>query len=143
MKKLLYIVAMAVVMLATACSKSEDFASEHEGKGAVSFSFLGTRAEETDSRLSLMKFRVYSHDAEGEKTLVRLYTYDEIKDMKMWLVAGDYSISVEGGVKAPASFTDVYYHGASEFSLAAGEEKTVSVEVHPKRSFLMKVSQRR
>ena len=136
MKKLLYIVAMAVVMLTTACSKSEDFASEHEGKGAVSFSFLGTRGDETDSRLSMMKFRVYSHDAEGEKTLVRLYTYDEIKYMKMWLVAGDYSISVEGGIKAPASFTDVYYYGASEFSLAAGEEKTVSVEVHPKNTLI-------
>ena len=136
MKKLLYIVAMAVVMFTTACSKSEDFASEHEGKGVVSFSFLGTRAEETDSRLSMMKFRVYSHDAEGEKTLVRLYTYDEIKDMKMWLVAGDYSISVEGGVKSPASFTDVYYQGSTEFSLAAGEDKVVNVEVHPKNTLI-------
>lgn len=135
MKKFLYILTFALAAIALSCSKSEDFAVE-QGKGAVSFTFPTTRAAISEDTYRLMKFRIYSHDASGEKTLVRLYTYDEIKDMKMWLVAGDYSISVEGGVKSPASFTDIYYQGSTEFSLAAGEDKSVEVVAHPKNTLI-------
>ena len=135
MKKLLYIFTLVAVMLTAACSKSDDFAPEHEGKGAVSFSFPVMRSAVSEEVYQMMKFRIYSHSGE-EKTLVRLYTYDEIKDMKMWLVAGDYSIAIEGGVKSPASFTDIYYQGSTEFSLAAGEDKSVSVEARPKNTLI-------
>lgn len=135
MKKFLYIIALVAAMISAACSKSDDLSID-EGKGAVSFIFPVTRVAVPETTYQMMKFRIYSHDASGEKTLVRLYTYDEIKDMKMWLLAGDYSISVEGGVKSPASFTDIYYQGSTEFTLAAGEEKTVSVEAHPKNTMI-------
>ena len=136
MKKFLYIVALVAAMISAACSKSDDLAQQ-EGKGAVSFMFPVTRVAVPESTYQMMKFRIYSHDANsGEKTLVRLYTYDEIKEMKMWLVAGKYSIAVEGGVKSPASFTDIYYQGSTEFDLAAGEEKTVTVEAHPKNTMI-------
>ena len=136
MKKFLYIIALVAAMISAACSKSDDLAQQ-EGKGAVSFMFPVTRVAVPESTYQMMKFRIYSHDADsGEKTLVRLYTYDEIKEMKMWLVAGKYSIAVEGGVKSPASFTDIYYQGSTEFDLAAGEEKTVTVEAHPKNTMI-------
>lgn len=135
MKKLLYIFALVVAMFSTACIKSDDLAIE-EGKGAVSFMFPVTRVAVPEATYQMMKFRIYSHDASGEKTLVRLYTYDEIKDMKMWLLAGKYSIAVEGGVKSPASFTDIYYQGSTEFDLTAGEEKSVTVEAHPKNTMI-------
>ena len=86
MKKFLYILTFALAALTLSCSKVDD-AAQQEGKGAVSFSVTrgATGAEDV---LQLMKFRVYSVDAQGEKTLIRLYSYDEVKDMKMWLVAG-------------------------------------------------------
>lgn len=133
MKKLLYIFALVAAMFSAACSKVDDMAQQ-EGKGSVSFSV--TRAAGAEDAFQLMKFRVYSVAADGEQTLIRLYTYDEIKDMKMWLVAGKYSIAVEGGVKSPASFTDIYYQGHTDFELAAGEDKTVSVEVSPKNTLI-------
>jgi hypothetical protein len=49
MKKLLYIFAFVVAIVAMACSKSED--SLQEGKGAVTFSFpsrAGESSGETD-----------------------------------------------------------------------------------------------
>ena len=134
MKKFLYILTFALAALTLSCSKVDD-AAQQEGKGAVSFSVTrgATGAEDV---LQLMKFRVYSVDAQGEKTLIRLYSYDEVKDMKMWLVAGKYSIAVEGGVKSPASFTDIYYQGHTDFELAAGEDKTINVKVSPKNTLI-------
>lgn len=134
MKKLLYIFACLALVLGAACSKDDDFASD--GKGAVSFLFPITRATVDEATYQMMKFRIYSYDDAGEKTLVRLYTYDEIKDMKLWLVAGTYSIDVEGGIKAAASFTDIYYAGSTKFDLAAGEDKAVSVKVQPKNTLI-------
>ena len=133
MKKILYIFAFVAAAFLAACSVSEEPALD--GKGAVTFSFSTTRAE-LEEVYSMMKFRVYAHSSNGEKTLVRLYTYDEIKDMKMWLVAGDYSIAVEGGEKSPASFTEIYYQGGTAFSLAAGEQKQVDVVVRPKNTLI-------
>ena len=136
MKKILYILTFALAALTLSCSKSEDISAE-EGKGAVSFAFpFETRATVSEDTYKMMKFRIYSHSASGEKTLVRLYTYEEIKDMKMWLIAGDYSVAVEGGVKSPASFTDIYYYGSTEFTLTAGEDKVVEVKAHPKNTLI-------
>lgn len=134
MKKFLYILTFALAALTLSCSKVDD-AAQQEGKGAVSFSVTRSTTGAEDV-LQLMKFRVYSVDSQGEKTLIRLYSYDEVKDMKMWLVAGKYSIAVEGGVKSPASFTDIYYQGHTDFELAAGEDKTVSVKVSPKNTLI-------
>ena len=134
MKKLLYILASLAVVFTAACSKEEQFSQE--GKGAVTFSFPITRADVDETVYQMLKFRIYSYDTSGEKSLVRLYTWDEIKDMKMWLVAGSYSIEVEGGVKAVASFTDIYYFGSETFTLSAGEEKAVEVKVHPKNTLI-------
>lgn len=135
MKKILYILTFALAALTLSCSKSEDISAE-EGKGAVSFAFPFTRAAVSEDTYKMMKFRIYSHNENDEKTLVRLYTYEEIKDMKMWLIAGNYSVAVEGGIKSPASFTDVYYYGSTEFSLAAGEDKVVEVTAHPKNTLI-------
>jgi hypothetical protein len=134
MKKLLYILASLAVVFTAACSKEEQFSQE--GKGAVTFSFPVTRADVDEAVYQMLKFRIYSYNASGEKSLVRLYTWDEIKDMKMWLVAGSYSIEVEGGVKTVASFTDIYYFGGEDFTLSAGEEKEVKVNVYPKNTLI-------
>lgn len=136
MRKLLYIFACLTALFNAACSKVDDFASDTDGKGAVSFVFPDTRAAIDDATYQMMKFRIYSISASGEKALVRLYTWEEIKDATLWLVAGSYSIEVEGGVKTPASFTDIYYSGSETFQLGAGEEKEVKVSVHPKNTLI-------
>ena len=116
-----------------------------EGMGAVTLMFPVTRATVSDPEvLEALKVRVYSHDDSGEKTLVRLYTYAEIEKMnaqgkKMWLVADDYSITVEGGAKSPATFDhkEIYYYGSTEvFTLAANEDKAVTVNVYPNHTLI-------
>ncbi len=128
MKNILYIFAVVVMMFATACSKEDD----HSGQGAVSFALSSNvlRADSDnlfDALKDKLSFRIYSVANKGlsneQETLVRLYTYDEIigngsNPMKIWLLAGDYRVKVEGGEKSEASFTDIYYRGQSDFTVA-------------------------
>ncbi|MBQ2374964.1 MAG: DUF4493 domain-containing protein [Alistipes sp.] len=138
MKKLLYILACVAVMFTSACSKGDDYS--HEGKGSVSFVFPVTRAalsdEELKEVLDMLKVRIYSH-SNGEKRLVRLYTYNELTEMgDLWLLAGQYSISAEGGVKSPASFDDIYYFGSETFTVVAGQNTNKTITIRPKNTLI-------
>ena len=133
------------MVFATACSK--DDSPSHEGEGAVTFALSSSvvRSGESTSLLDAVKdkltFRVYSVVNKGEttetQTLVRLYTYDEIigdgtNPMKIWLLAGDYRVTVEGGEKSEASFTDVYYKGATDFTVEESmTDQTIEVVCRP------------
>lgn len=140
MKHLLYIFACVAMVFATACSK--DDSPSHEGEGAVTFALSSSVTRSGEGAPSLLDtvkdkltFRIYSVANKGEEsetqTLVRLYTYDEIigdgtNPMKIWLLAGDYRVTVEGGEKSEASFTDVYYKGATDFKV---EEEMADQEI--------------
>ena len=132
MKKILYIFALVALMLATSCSRQEELIS-HEGQGSVSFALSSNAVRNTpisstilDTVKDKLMFRIYSVSNKGQQnetqSLVRLYTYDEIigdgsSPMQIWLLAGDYRISVEGGEKSEASFTDIYYKGVTDFTV--------------------------
>ena len=102
------------MLFTTACSKENLM---HEGEGAITFALGATRANSDllDGVKDKLTFRIYSIANLGAvdeaETLVRLYTYDEIigdasSPMKIWLVAGDYRVKVEGGEKSEASFQE-------------------------------------
>ena len=146
MKHILYIFAVVAMVFATACSKDDD----HSGQGAVSFVLSNmTRANDgsvLDSVKDKLFFRIYSVANKGldneSKTLVRLYTYDEIigdgsNPMKIWLLAGDYRITVEGGEKSEASFTDIYYRGQTDFTVAESmTDQQIEVECRPANTMI-------
>ena len=134
-------------MLATACNK-EDSAGR-EGQGAVSFKLSGsiirdvTGEQQTllDKVKDKLTFRIYSVSNRGEstetKSLVRLYSYNEIigdgqNPMQIWLLAGDYCVTVEGGEKSEASFTDIYYKGQTDFRVEeAMSNHEIAINLRP------------
>ena len=131
MKQILYIFALVAMIFVTACSKESDLA--REGQGAVTFALSSNMVRSNTvapSLLDMVKdklmFRIYSVSNKGQdneaQSLVRLYTYDEIigdgsAPMQIWLLAGDYRVTVEGGDKSEASFTDIYYKGVADFTV--------------------------
>ena len=146
MKKILYMFALVAMVFATACSKESDLS--REGQGAVTFALSNNMTRNSPvapSLLDMVKdklmFRIYSVANTGEQTeaetLVRLYTYDEIigdgsAPMQIWLLAGDYRVRVEGGEKSEASFTDIYYKGATDFKVEeAMTDQQIEIECRP------------
>ena len=119
----------------------------HEGEGAITFALGATRANSDllDGVKDKLTFRIYSVANQGAvdeaETLVRLYTYDEIigdasSPMKIWLVAGDYRVKVEGGEKSEASFQDIYYVGSQNFTVTEGTNSEVEVTCRPSNSMI-------
>lgn len=149
MKKILYIIACVALCFATSCSKES---VSHEGEGAVSFALNnGTvrSGSATDpfaavyDKLTFRIFQVSNKDTATEtKKLVRLYTYDEIigdsqNPMKIWLLAGDYRVEVSGGDQSEASFTEIYYKGSADFTVAENmSDKTIEVTCRPSNSMI-------
>ena len=146
MKKILYMFALVAMVFATACSKEGELS--HEGQGAVTFALSSTTTRNSPVEQSLLDmvkdklmFRIYSVANKGEETetetLVRLYTYDEIigdgsAPMQIWLLAGDYRVTVEGGEKSEASFADIYYKGATDFTVAESmTDQQIEIECRP------------
>ena len=132
------------MLFTTACSKENLM---HEGEGAITFALGATRANSDllDGVKDKLTFRIYSVANLGAvdeaETLVRLYTYDEIigdasSPMKIWLVAGDYRVKVEGGEKSEASFQDIYYVGSQNFTVTEGTNSEVEVTCRPSNSMI-------
>lgn len=119
----------------------------HEGEGAITFALGATRASSSellDGVKDKLTFRIYSVANLGAtnetETLVRLYKYEEIigdaAPMKVWLVAGDYRVKVEGGEKSEASFQDIYYMGSQDFTVVEGTNNEVEVTCRPSNSMI-------
>ena len=57
--------------------------------------------------------------------------------MKIWLLAGDYRITVEGGEKSEASFTDIYYRGQTDFTVAESmTDQQIEVACRPANAMI-------
>lgn len=152
MKKILYIMACVAMLFAASCNKES---MSHEGEGAVSFTLnSGVRSGATDPFAAVydkLTFRIYQVANKGtateSETLVRLYSYKEIMNMNadghtskpIWLLAGDYRVTVSGGdeSKYGASFTEIYYKGSADFTVAEDmANKTVEVTCRPSNTMI-------
>ena len=131
MKKFIYIILLAfTAMFAVSCN---DDNLSRDGEGSVMFNITctDTRAEDTDALLEKLTFRIKSVIG-GVETLIRSYSGDEIKDMSIWLIPGEYKVYVEGGDKDVASFDKVYYKGSAEFTVDADDsDKSITVDCYP------------
>ena len=150
MKKiLLYIMACVAMAFAASCNKDS---MSHDGEGAVSFALhanslrSGTVTDPFKEVYDKLTFRIFEvtnkNTATEAKKLVRLYTYKEIigdsqNPMKIWLLAGDYTLEVSGGDQSEASFTEIYYKGSADFTVTEGmANKTIDVECRPSNSMI-------
>ncbi len=127
---------LLALLLLTACTKNPT-EELREGEGAVSFAIAmpqSSRAaydDPTQYPWTHCAIRIYKYTAGDDETrnreLIRRYGSPSEMPASLWLLAGDYSIAVELGSKAEATFDEPTYRGEKDFVIAEG--KTTSVEV--------------
>ena len=133
-KTLLYaLMLLCTLLFPGACTKEADPAAE--GKGAVSFSLgmpRSTRAGAYDAYpWTECAIRVYKYTGTGEdRTRELIRRYSSVGEMpgSIWLLAGDYSISVELGSRVDATFDEIFYRGETDFTVVSGRRSDVQVE---------------
>ena len=120
------IICLGLALLSCACSHSEEQIEMPAGQGVLSLSLdLGSIAE-IDSSVPF-ELKIY-RNGEQSKDLVRKYTSITDIPQYIWLIADNYSAQVKVGNKEFASFTDKYYSGSADFTIAAGSVASVEVE---------------
>lgn len=122
------------------CNKSDNFEQSvlPADSGAVRLSITAPKSVESEAYNAMdnCAVRVYKYtdttDENGEATrvkeLIRLYKSVEALPSKLELLAGDYAVRVDAGSKAAASFTELSYHGESDFTVEAGIITPVKVD---------------
>ena len=127
-----YIYACVVAVMLVSCANDGDinevtngFTSEDE-KGVLMLR-VGTRNENDTNRDYIL--RIFKNE-EGKSTLVR--KYDSAKDTQpeyIWLLAGNYTATVESGKAVAATFNteEQYFYGEESFDIVGGETTTVSL----------------
>lgn len=122
------------------CNKSDNFEQSvlPADSGAVRLSITAPKSVESEAYNAMdnCAVRVYKYtdttDENGEATrvkeLIRLYKSVEALPSKLELLAGDYAVRVDAGTKAAASFTELSYHGESDFTVEAGIITPVKVD---------------
>lgn len=132
MKKIAYIFASAVTVLAmTGCSDSynaQDAAGEGSIilKASVDSDMKMSRAVEDDEKAHLEEtLKVWISSSKG---LVRQYIgLENVPAERIWLVGGGYVAEAWSGDSVPASFDKRYFKGREEFTVAAGSVAQVNL----------------
>lgn len=126
MNRLLYILLCATLLTFASCTNvsnvdsSSNTASDEKGVLKLNVS--------SRTSTTLPDFTLCIYQISSEKSmLVRKYTSgDEIPEY-IWLLAGDYTATIESGTAVAASFDNAYYYGESDFKVVAGE--TIKVDL--------------
>ncbi len=107
------------MLLGASCAKDE---AQTGGEGVVSFRIetaAGTTRAEYNP-LDELLIRIYKADG----GLIRRYTSLEDMPENLYLVAGDYKITVDAGNENAATWTEKTYHGEKEFTILAQQAIT-------------------
>lgn len=130
MKKILkYMLLAGLAVLTAACAKETDDPTPGEGMGCLqlSFSLPGkTRAEAYDA-LERSTLRVYKFE-QGEPQLIRKYYPATETPTDLYLIGGDYKVTIEAGDKTEATFTNKTYYGEESFTLVAQQPQIVMIK---------------
>jgi len=135
MKKIAYILASAVVLMATTgCSDSFD-AQDAAGEGrlilrpSVSTDMKSSRAVEGDELQTLSDNCIIW--ISGNKGLVRKYDgISNVPNVGIWLAGGQYTAEAWAGDSVPASFDSRYFKGVEKFDITAGGTTQVNLDCH-------------
>lgn len=102
------------------------------GNLKIQVSIPQTKSGEGYDALAYSTVRIYQivrgSDDDMTGNLVRRYKPASSIPSNLYLVAGEYRITVEAGTGDEATFTNKTYYGESTFTLEANKEKTVNVE---------------
>lgn len=102
------------------------------GNLKIQVSIPQTKSGEGYDAIAYSTVRIYQivrgSDDDMTENLVRRYKPASSIPSNLYLVAGEYRITVEAGTGDEATFTNKTYYGESTFTLEANKEKTVNVE---------------
>ena len=122
---ILYVAALAGLLLGGGSCSKEQTAGGTEGYGRVEMALSTTRSDEGRyDPFEHLAVRIYNADG----GLIRQYDSQEALPSSLELLAGDYRIEVELGEELPASFDARCYRGAESFTVTAGQTSRVDVE---------------
>lgn len=101
-----------------------------EGAATIRFDVPSTRAVDesiypwTDCMIRIFK---YTDKDAGERELIRRYSSVSEMPQAIWLVEGDYAVTVTLGTRAEATFDEPSYYGESDFRIVSGVNLSVQV----------------
>ncbi|MDE6046371.1 MAG: DUF4493 domain-containing protein, partial [Alistipes sp.] len=107
------------------------------GGGSVSFAIAMPQSraaydDRTQYPWTHCAIRIYKYTIGDDETrsreLIRRYGSPEEMPASLWLLAGDYSIAVELGSAAEATFAEPTFRGEKDFVIAEGTTTSVEVE---------------
>lgn len=130
MKKYINVLLFAALALAgAACDKTEtpDMPSEGTACLKVDLSLAGqTRAADYDpwTRSTLRIFKIEN----GEQKLIRKYSPATQTPDDVYLVEGDYKVTVEAGDASQATFTNKTYYGEQNVTLHAHQAEIIAIQ---------------
>lgn len=133
MKKIFNIAAIcaACAMLFASCAKSatEQSLDMAENEGVLSVNIATSRADIAPDDTFLMRIYKYSTTTTGEreKGLVRKYKALAEVPQYIWLLEGDYCVSVQVGDRTEASFDKKYFVGEQDFAITPRKIATVDL----------------
>ena len=133
MRKILYFLSIlaAAAGLASCGQELKTGGSAEEGCAAVRLRLPSrTRADGPDGYpwKEDCDIRIYKKSEPLGKELVRHYFSLEDMPAEIWLLEGDYAISVSLGNLSPASFDRPSHYGEAEFRIDAGQSTDVAVQ---------------
>lgn len=135
--KFINIVWLSGLVLLLGCSKTECGGTEYpdDSHGALKVLISlpdATRSTQEYDPLQFSTLRIYKLDRDTDdsvtETLIRKYRPVSEMPSDLFLVAGEYKITVEMGTGDEATFDRKSYYGETSFTLEANKEKTVSVK---------------
>lgn len=124
------ILTLGVAAVITTSCSDEKFVND--GEGVASFSVaLAEEASMASSRAVSNEVAlaenciVYVYNSKG---LIRKYRGTNNVPSQLYLASGNYRVTAAAGDSVPASFSDRYFKGATDFTISAGAETPVNVE---------------
>ena len=107
----------------------------NQGVATFSIDLAQSRAAALDADAAC-DIRIYKYNADHARELIRHYF--SIADMpeSLWLLAGEYHISVAVNGETQANFDEPTYFGESDFTIAAGSSSAVNVVCHIRNTMI-------
>ncbi|MEG2612769.1 MAG: DUF4493 domain-containing protein, partial [Alistipes sp.] len=124
MKRILSYILLCTLLLGSGCIKEEGGA---QGEGAVNFRIeLSTTTRANYNPMDQLLIRIYKAD----NSLIRRYTSLTEMPETLYLIAGDYKITVDAGDKSTATWINKTYHGEKAFTVLANQVISAPVVCH-------------